>query len=190
MSEDAKSLNGTLGAADQRKMDEYLTAIREVEQRIDRAREVKNAKPTFKPNMADAARHASRSATHIRLMSDLMVLAFQADLTRVVTFPFANDGSNRRYPMIGVPEGHHETSHHGNDKKKLAKIQKINQFHIEQLAYMLEQAQGREGRRQDAARQVMLVYGGGIGDGNRHNHDDLPILRPATAAARSRPAGT
>jgi hypothetical protein len=109
-------------------------------------------------------------------MGDLLVLAFQADLTRVVTFPLANDGSNRPYPMLGVPEGHHEISHHQNDKKKQAKIQKINHFHIEQLAHMLGKLKSIKEGDTTLLDQVMLVYGGGIGDGNRHNHDELPIL--------------
>ena len=87
-------------------------------------------------------------------MCDLMVLAFQTDLTRVVTLPFANEGSNRPYTMIGVPEGHHDLSHHGSDAKKLEKIQKINTFHIEQFAYLLGKLKAREGgERHDAARQ-------------------------------------
>jgi Protein of unknown function (DUF1552) len=176
VNEEAKSLSGSLGAADQRKMDEYLTAVRELEQRIDRAREVKNSKTTFKPSMSPPTTMPKDPQEHIRLMCDLMVLAFQADLTRVVTFPFANDGSNRPYPMIGVPDGHHDLSHHGNDAKKHEKIKKINKYHIEQLAYLLGKLKSVKEGDKTLLDQVMLVYGSGIGDGNRHNHDDLPIL--------------
>jgi hypothetical protein len=109
-------------------------------------------------------------------MADLMILAFQADLTRVVSFPFANDGSNRPYPMLGVPEGHHELSHHQNDPKKHEKIKKINRFHIEQLAYVLGKLRSVKEGDKTLLDQVMVVYGSGIGDGNRHNHDELPIL--------------
>ncbi len=174
--EEAKALDNSLGAADKRKMDEYLTAIRELELRIQRANEVKNSKTTFKPNMSVPTGIPRDPKAHIRLMSDLMVLAFQADLTRVCTFPFANDGSNRPYPMVGVPDGHHDCSHHGNDKKKQEKIQKINKFHIEQVAYMLEKLKSVKEGDKTLLDQVMIVYGSGIGDGNRHNHDDLPIL--------------
>ena len=109
-------------------------------------------------------------------MADMLVLAFQADLTRIATFVFANDGSNRSYRIIGVSEGHHDLSHHGNDKAKLAKIQKINQFHIKQLAYLLEKLKAIKEGSGTLLDNCMIVYGSGIGDGNRHNHDDLPIL--------------
>ena len=109
-------------------------------------------------------------------MGDLMVLAFQTDLTRVATFVFANEGSNRPYRFIDVPEGHHDLSHHGSDPKKQEKIQKINRFHIEQFAYLLGEAEGDQGGDGTLLDHCMIVYGSGIGDGNRHNHDDLPIL--------------
>src|SRR5262245_9066084 len=176
VNEDARSLAGGLGAADQRKMDGYLSAVRELELRIQRAREIKNAKPTFRPDMPAPNGIPKDPAEHIRLMADLMVLAFQADLTRVVTLPFANDGSNRPYPTLGVAEGHHELSHHQNDPRKHEKIKKINRFHIEQLAYVLGKLKSVKDGDKTLLDQVMLVYGSGIGDGNRHNHDDLPIL--------------
>ena len=114
---------------------------------------------------------------HLRLLGDMMVLAFQADLTRVCTFVFANEGSNRSYREISVSDGHHDLSHHGSDPAKLAKIAKINTFHTEQLAYLLGKMQAtRETNGTTLLDNVMLVYGSGLGDGNRHNHDDLPIL--------------
>jgi hypothetical protein len=176
--EDAKSLGKTLGQGDQRKLDEYLTAVREVEQRIEKARQAAaDRKPVPKPSMAEPAGVPKEVKDHIRLMSDLLVLAFQTDLTRVVTFPLANDGSNRPYPFIGVSEGHHDCSHHGSDPKKLEKIKKINTFHAEQLAYLVGRMAGvKEANGKTLLDNVMLVYGSGIGDGNRHNHDDLPIL--------------
>jgi CRISPR/Cas system CSM-associated protein Csm4 (group 5 of RAMP superfamily) len=94
----------------------------------------------------------------------------------VVTFPFANDGSNRSYSMISVAEGHHELSHHQNDPKKHEKIKRINKFHIEQLAYLLTKLQSVKENGKSLLDQSLIVYGSGIGDGNRHNHDDLPIL--------------
>ena len=128
--------------------------------------------------MAGPDRRSRRSCQeHIRLMCDLLVLAFQTDLTRVATFPFANEGSNRPYQMIDVPEGHHDLSHHGNDPKKLEKIKKINTFHIEQFAYLLGKLKAvKEANGTTLLDNSMIVYGSGIGDGNRHNHDDLPIL--------------
>lgn len=179
--EDAKGLNATLGAGDKRKLDEYLSSVREVEQQIQKARAA-SSKPLPKPNMPAPDAHDDKYwrenvQPHIRLMCDLMVLAFQTDLTRVVTLPFANEGSNRSYKMVEVPDGHHDLSHHGNDAKKLEKIAKINRFHMDQFAYLVGKMQAvKEPNGSTLLDNVMLVYGSGNGDGNRHNHDDLPIL--------------
>ena len=109
-------------------------------------------------------------------MFDLMVLAFQTDTTRICTFMYANEGSNRSYAFIGVPEGHHDLSHHGGNPKKHEKLKNINRFHIEQFAYLLGKLKAiREGDH-SLLDTAMIVYGSGISDGNRHNHDDLPIL--------------
>ena len=176
VNEDAKGLTKTLGSGDQKKLDEYLTSVREVEQRIEKTRQA-NKTPAVKPNMPAPTGVPKEVQDHIRLMADLMVLAFQTDLTRVVTFPIANDGSNRPYRMVDVPEGHHDLSHHGRDAKKLEKIKKINTFHIEQLAYLTGKlAAVKETDGSSLLDNTMLVYGSGIGDGDRHNHDELPIL--------------
>ncbi|MDY3557293.1 DUF1552 domain-containing protein [Gemmata sp. JC717] len=174
--EDAKGLNATLGSGDQKKLDEYLSSVREVELQIQKAREA-NKKPVAKPDMAAPTGIPKEVQDHMRLMADLMVLAFQTDLTRVATLPFANDGSNRPYKMIDVPEGHHDLSHHGRDPKKLEKIAKINAFHMQQFAYLVGKMKAvKEPNGSCLLDNVMLVYGSGIGDGDRHNHDDLPIL--------------
>ena len=176
--DDAKSLGTTLGQGDKRKLDEYLTAVREVEQRIEKTKKINaDRKPAAKPDMATPTGIPKEMKDHVRLMCDLMVLAFQADLTRVITLPFANDGSNRAYPTIGVPDGHHDCSHHGRNTDKQAKIKKINTFHVEQLAYLI----GKLKATKDIAGtnlldSLLMVYGSGIGDGDRHNHDDLPIV--------------
>src|SRR5213078_3614066 len=109
-------------------------------------------------------------------LADMMVLAFQTDLTRICTFAFANEGSNRPYRFIDVPEGHHDLSHHESKKEKLDKIKKINLFHLTHFAYILEKLKGiREGEG-TLLDSCMIVYGSGNSDGNRHNHDNLPIL--------------
>ncbi|HXD86417.1 MAG TPA: DUF1552 domain-containing protein, partial [Urbifossiella sp.] len=114
---------------------------------------------------------------HMRLMADLMVIAFQTDITRVATLPLSNDGSNRAYKFIDVPEGHHDLSHHGSDPVKLKKIAKINTFYMEQFAYLVSKLKAaKEADGSTLLDNIMLVYGSGLGDGNRHNHDDLPIL--------------
>jgi hypothetical protein len=182
VSEDARGLNRTLGTGDQRKLDEYLSAVRDIEQRIEKMRQANSNRPVPKPNVpAPEARDdkywREHNVEHIHLMADMMVLAYQTDLTRVVTFPLANDGSNRPYKHIDVAEGHHDLSHHGSDPKKLEKIKKINTFHVEQVAYLLGKLNAvREADGTTLLDNVMMVYGSGIGDGNRHNHDDLPIL--------------
>jgi hypothetical protein len=182
VAEDAKGLNKTLGTGDQRKLDEYLSAIREIEQRIEKARQAASGRVVRRPiGPGPVARSRDywkeHNVEHLNMMCDLMVLAFRTDLTRVVTFPLANDGSNRPYKFIDVPEGHHDLSHHGSDPKKLEKIRSINTFHVEQLAYLMGKMRVvKEANGTTLLDNVMMVYGSGIGDGNRHNHDDLPVL--------------
>ena len=171
--DDADRLRKQLGGGDQRKVDEYLNAVRELEQRITRA-ETHGATPM--PNITAPAGVPKEYQEHLRLMADMLVLAFQTDVTRISTFVFADEGSNRSYPFIEVREGHHDLSHHGNDEAKLAKIQKINVFHFQQLAYLLEKLKAVKEGESTLLDNCMLVYGSGISDGNRHNHDDLPIL--------------
>jgi Protein of unknown function (DUF1552) len=171
--DDARQLSQTLGAADRRKLDEYLTGVRELEQRINRGRApvdlgvAKYPRPLGIP--ADYQEH-------LRLMADLLVLAFQCDLTRIVTFVLANDGSNRSYRTVGVSDGHHDLSHHGGDTAKQEKIQKINQFHTAQLAYLLQKLKAIPEGTGSLLDHSMILYGSGISDGNAHSHDDLPIL--------------
>lgn len=171
--DDASRLRKKLPSGDQQKMDEYLTSVREIEMRISR---VELGLDDEQPNMSAPVGIPKDLGAHIRLMLDLMVLSFQTDLTRVSTFMFANEGSNRSYKFIDVPEGHHDLSHHGNDEEKQAKISRINRFHMEQFAYFLGRMQSVAEGDRTMLDNSMLLYGSGIGDGNRHNHDDLPIL--------------
>ena len=170
--EDANRLKANLGYTDRRKLDEYLTAVRELETRIERAEKFATALPNH-----DAPTGIPKDyAQHIRLMYDLLALAFQTDTTRVATFIPAHDGSNKAYPFIDVPEGHHDLSHHGDDDAKKQKIAKINRFHITQFAYFIERLKSiREGDN-SLLENCSVVYGSGIGDGNAHNHDNLPVL--------------
>jgi hypothetical protein len=173
VSDDARRLEQRLGGADRRKLDEYLTAVREIERRIERAGTAQD--PAALGVKAPAGVPADYES-HLRLLADVLVLAWRTDTTRVSTFVFANEGSNRSYAFMDVPEGHHDLSHHGNDAAKQEKIRRINRFHVTQLAYFLDAlaaVQEGEGTLLDHS---MIVYGSGIGDGNRHNHDDLPIL--------------
>jgi hypothetical protein len=171
--EDSKDLAKQLGVNDVRKLDEYFAAIRDIELRIERA---ENLPPIKTPDYVVPVGIPAAYDEHIRLMCDMMVLAFQADVTRVITCVLANEGSNKPYSFIDVPEGHHDLSHHGNNAAKKEKIRKINTFHTQQLAYLLKklnQTPEGDGTLLDNA---MIAYGSGNSDGNAHNHNDLPIL--------------
>lgn len=172
--EDAQNLRNRIGMNDRRKMDEYLTSVRDIEKRIARA---DAAEELAEAAGAERPKGVPRDyAEHIRLMFDLIVLAFQTDTTRVCTFMFANEGSSRPYPFIDIPEGHHDLSHHGNDPAKHEKLKKINRFHIEEFARLLEKLKSTPEGEGSILDNSMLVYGSGLSDGNRHNHDDLPVL--------------
>ncbi len=172
--DDARQLQGKLGHTDRRKLDEYLTAVREIEERIQRAE--KFAAVPEKLNLTKPNGIPDSYEEHIRLMYDLIALAFQTDSTRVASFILSHDGSNRPYPFLGVSEGHHDLSHHGGDQAKQEKIAKINRFHIEQYGYFVQKLKSiREGEG-TLLDHSMIVYGSGIADGNRHTHHDLPVL--------------
>lgn len=173
VSEDSKDLTGKLGRSDVRKLDEYFSAIRDIELRIERAEKLP---PITAPNYSAPSGIPAAYEEHIRLMCDLIVLAFQADVTRVVSFVLANEGSNRPYPFINVPEGHHDLSHHGGDDAKKSKIREINLFHTKQLAYLLEKLKATPEGDGTLLDHAMIAYGSGNSDGNAHNHDNLPIL--------------
>jgi hypothetical protein len=172
--EDGREIEAKLSKGDRRKLDEYMTSVRDVEVRMDRAATLPEVKP---PQGAVAP--AGIPATydeHLRIMGDLMALAFQADITRVCTFVLANEGSNKPYPFIGVPEGHHDLSHHGNNPDKKAKIAKINTFHVQQFAYLLERLKSIKEGDGTLLDNCMIGYGSANSDGNRHNHEDLPVI--------------
>jgi uncharacterized protein DUF1552 len=171
--EDARQLQGVLGASDRRKLDEYLNGVREIEQRIHGARPVVDLGGIEFPRPLGIPADYEE---HLRLMADLLVLAFQTDLTRIATFVFANDGSNRSYRAIGVPDGHHDLSHHGGDAAKQQRIRTINRFHTTQLAYLLAKLKSIPEGSGTLLDHCLIVYGSGISDGNAHAHDDLPIL--------------
>ena len=171
---DFADLNGSLGRGDQQKLDEYFSAVRDLERRIERAAHL--PEPTVPEGATQPAGVPGSYEEHIRLMADLMVLAFQTDSTRVCTFVLANEGSGKPYPFIGVSEGHHDLSHHGNNAEKKEKIAKINRFHATQLAYLLDRMKSVKEGDGTLLDHCMLAYGSGNSDGNAHNHDDLPIL--------------
>lgn len=175
--EDAKGLRNKLGKTDRQKLDEYLGSVRELEQRIARSPGDGNRE------LDEGGGHLRRPegtpgdyGEHVRLMGDLLTLAFRLDVTRVGTFMLADAGSNRSYRDIGVSEGHHSLSHHGRNKDKMGQISKINHFHMQQFAYMLKKLKETKEGDGTLLDNVMIVYGSGIGDGNRHTHHDLPVV--------------
>lgn len=171
--DDTRDLHSRLGKTDQRKLDEYFSSIRDIEQRIERASHLPEIKAPDYPVPAGVPKEFP---DHLKLMCDLMVLAFQADVTRVCTFVITNEGSNRAYPFAGVSEGHHDLSHHGNDPAKKAKIREINKFHTTQLSYLLQKMKAIPEGEGTLLDHCMIAYGSANSDGNAHNHDDLPIL--------------
>jgi hypothetical protein len=174
VTEDASRLKQQLGQTDRRKIDEYFTSVREIEQRIERSREDESKRqipdlklPNGVPRQLDE---------HISLMFDLMVLAFQTDSTRIATFMMANEGSNRRYPMVGVNDGHHHLSHHQNKQDWIDHLKKIDKYLVGHFARFLEKLDATPEGSGTLLDQSMIVYGSAIADGNRHSHHDLPIL--------------
>ncbi len=162
-----------LGRTDQRKLDEYFSCVREIEQRIERFESAPRITP---PEMDLPEGVPDDLETHIHLMFDLLAVAFQTDTTRISTFMLANAGSNRSYSMVGVNDGHHNLSHHENKQDVMDKIKKIDQFLVSQYGYFLEKLKSIPEGEGNLLDNSMIVYGSGLSDGNRHNHDDLPIL--------------
>jgi hypothetical protein len=171
--DDAKALQKSVSAQDKAKLDEYFTAVRDIEERIERGEKMN--KPLPKGVQAPTG-VPDGYEEHIRMMFDMLVLAFQTDTTRISTFGLAHDGSNRSFADIGVPEGHHQLSHHQGDAEKLKKIAAIDRFYIKQLSYFLSRMKATKEGESNLLNNSMIVYGGGIRDGNRHDHDRLPII--------------
>lgn len=181
--EDANRLHKTLPTVDQRKLDEYLYSVRDVEKRVGGAEKLRlneDGVPDY-PRPSGVPKELSK---HSELMVDMVTLAFQTDSTRILSFMFTNAGSNRSYPEIGVGEGHHEVSHHGKSEHKQEMIAKINRYHVERFAYLMDRLKQIPEGNGTLLDNCMLVYGSGISDGDRHNHDDLPILLAGGAGGR------
>ncbi len=170
---EAQSLKTSLGADDRRKMDEYLYAVRDIEKRIQTA-ESNNAVRV--PVDAPAASVPDAFAEHSQLMFDLMALAFQTDMTRVITALLAIEQSPRNYPEIGITEGHHGLTHHQGDKAKIEKVTQINEYHIKQFVYLIEKFKSIRDGDGTLLDNSMIVYGSGLADGNQHQHHNLPVV--------------
>jgi hypothetical protein len=176
VSDDTRSLSRSLGATDQRKLDEYLSAVREVERQVEMAEKQALEHTLAVPTMAKPDGIPLDYGEHAQLMFNLMTLALQSDITRVSTFMLAREGSNRGYREIGVPEGHHGLSHHRNDPALMDKVAAINHYHMQQFAAFVAKLKNTPDGDGSLLDHTMIVYGSGISDGNKHNHDDLPVL--------------
>jgi hypothetical protein len=180
--EESRSFRRELAAVDQHKLDEYLAGVRDIEHRLDR---FEQAGVPDAPDLSLPEKPPGVFSEHLRLMGDMLVLAFQTDSTRIATFLLAHDGSNRSFPEVGIGEGHHALSHHRDDADKIAKLAKIDRFYAEQFAAMLRRLDAIE---QPDGRSLLdhstIVYAGGLSDGNRHRHDQLPVAIAGGAGGR------
>jgi hypothetical protein len=187
--EDTKRIQGNLGSTDKRKLDEYLFSVRDIEKRIEDA-ERASGEGTAKDVAIDLEKPSGVPvdfSEHSRLLFDLMTVAFQADLTRVSTFMLGREGSNRTYREIGIPDAHHGMTHHKGDVEKIEKIAQINRYHVEQFAYFLGKLQSIQDGDGTLLDHSMILYGGGISDGNRHDHGNLPALVAGRASGTLKP---
>ena len=172
--DDITRLRGTLGPEDRTRVDQYLDTVREVERRIQKAESGTADQPM--PDLDRPTGVPAAYADHARLMFDLQVLALQGDVTRVITFQLARETSNRTYAEIGVPDPHHPLTHHGNDPAKIARMAKINAFHVSLFAYFLEKLKSTPEGDGTLLDHSLYLYGSGMGNPNIHDHVNLPIL--------------
>ncbi len=174
VSEDSRVLARQLGRQDQQKLDEYLTSVRDIEQRIGR---MESFGPLPDPH-ADAPDGVPADyGEHMNLMCDLLVMAFQTDSTRIATLMLAADGTNRAFPQIGIPEGHHFCSHHGGKQELIDKVAVIDEYYMEHFARFLNKLdQTKDADGSSLLHNSMIMYGCGNADGNRHTHENLPIV--------------
>jgi len=171
--DDTRRLIGRLGASDMRKMDEYLSSVREIERRIQFAeKEDRQVPPSFeKPDGVPAD-----FGDYAKLMFDLMLSAFQTGATRVATFMLGREGSLRAYREIGISDAHHPLTHHSGNPDLIEKVVRINTYHVEQFAYFVHRLKSTPEGDGSLLDRSQIVYGSGLSDGNRHTHNNLPIL--------------
>jgi hypothetical protein len=173
VAEEVRQLQGALPSGDQVKLSEYLEAVRDVERRIQIAEEQSGQKM---PLVEQPVGVPGDWETHLKLMFDLQVLAYQCDLTRVITFMLGREHSGMTFPQIGVPDAHHPISHHQQEPEKVAKIAKINAYHVEMFAYLLERLKATPDGEGTLLDHVTLLYGAGMADSNSHSPINLPLV--------------
>jgi hypothetical protein len=175
ITEDVKRLRGKLGGPDRGKIDQYLEAVRDVERRMQLAEAQKQADHNL-PRLGGPTGVPQAFSEYYKLMADLMVLAWQTDMTRVCTFQIGHEMSGRAYPEIGFGDAHHSVTHHQGDPEKIAKTIEINIFHTKMLAYYLDKLRSTPDGDGSLLDHAMLLYGGALSDGNLHLYTNLPLL--------------
>lgn len=182
--DDASAIERNLNGRDRQKLDQYLTSVREIEERIERAERM----PVPNPAVDSPAGIPPNFEEHIALMFDMLTLAFQTDSTRVATLLLAGEGSNRTFTEIGLSEGHHNLTHHRNVQETIDKVKEIDLWYVKQLAKFLEKMdQIKDMDGQSLLHNSMIVYGSGNADGNRHTHTNLPIVLAGAAGGNFKP---
>jgi len=181
--EEARTLSGSIGSSDRAKLVEYLDAIRDVERRIARAEE-QSAREL--PVIDHPAGVPASFDEHVKLMCDLQVLAYQADLTRVITFMLGREFSGVTFPQIGVPDAHHPITHHQQEPEKIAKVAKINAYQVTKFAYLLERLAATPDGDGTLLDHATLLYGTGMGECNAHDPRNIPLLLAGGGAGQLR----
>jgi hypothetical protein len=171
--DDTHKLESNLGGTDRRKLDEYLTSVREIEQQVERA---ETDGTTIDPGMEKPFGVPHEFPDYFRLMTDMMVVAFKADITRISTIMIGREGSTRAYPEIGISDGHHPLTHHMGNMQMLDKVRQINSLHLSLFAEFLQKLKNTKEGDSNLLDQSLIVYGSGLSDGNVHTHDQLPTL--------------
>lgn len=185
VTDDTHKLEGSLGATDRRKLDEYLYAVREIEQRIEKAEKESANLPA--PNMERPAGVPVDFGDHARLMFDLMVAAFQTDQTRIATFMMGREGSTRVYREINISDAHHPLTHHRGNPDMIESVAEINKYHMQQFAYFVGKLKATQDGDGTLLDHSMIVYGSGLSDGNRHQHDHLPLVLAGRGSGTIKP---
>ncbi|MGP1273548.1 MAG: DUF1552 domain-containing protein [Phycisphaerales bacterium] len=181
VADEARSLERALGVVDRRRLDEFQTAVRDIEQRVERTLSEDIAPPigTQEPEGIP-----ERISEHIDLMYDMLVLAFQTDTTRIASYMLGTGGSNRIFPEIGINEGHHHLSHHRGEAGMIEKIRLIDRFYTERFARFVERLGAIPEGEGTLLDNCLILHGSGISDGNRHNHEDLPVVMAGRGGGR------
>jgi len=175
VAQDAKRLSRSMSENDKKKLDEYLTSVRDIEKRIQKV-EKGGAESAALPAYARPSGVPDSFEDYAHMMIDLQVLAMQADITRVCSFMIGREVSGRSYPEIGVPDAHHPLSHHGNDKEKIAKLTKINTLHMEQVAYYVKRMSETKEGSGSLLDNTLMLAGASLADPNKHDHRALPVI--------------